>query len=400
MAEKKTILNIPFDEAEGTEIAYDYSEYRNDATLIKCERTTGRSVKCIHFNGEGRAEINKDVLPLDGDFTLLAWIKPIDFPDGCTGKRIGVFVNTAELEGSTTLWLDITPDSWGCLGITKTGRNVTVFLNCVESGSVTAVADITGIAVVQDIYSTEYGYADLDEVKAYEGVLSVKDMEEEQNNDVMLEYFLDGVNFKDYGVRVGESRGVIDLPKLKTPPSVENDNYHGKIIDLSEKRYEERTITLNCWVKAKGKMDFVEKVRSITEQFSKPGTQRLMVQIKPTKPLVFDVYAENGIAFEKKWHDELMIGTFTLELKEADPIKRVVRHQRTGEGTATVSVSFNSPKLVTVSWGDNSESETVHGEVELTHTYSENGIYYVIVGGVLEEITNFNTNGIVVWHQQ
>ncbi len=93
-----------------------------------------------------------------------------------------------------------------------------------------------------------------------------------------------------------------------------------------------------------------------------------------------------------------MIGTFAMKVREPDPVKRVVRHQRLGETSSEVSVSFHSPKLVTVSWGDGT-SESVYGDVELTHTYDKNGIYYVIVGGVIEEITNFQTNGIIVWQR-
>ena len=47
------------------------------------------------------------------------------------------------------------------------------------------------------------------------------------------------------------------------------------------------------------------------------------------------------------------------------------------------------------------ESETtydVNGEgVTVTHEYQAEGIYYAIVAGVIEEISSFQTNGIVVW---
>ena len=39
------------------------------------------------------------------------------------------------------------------------------------------------------------------------------------------------------------------------------------------------------------------------------------------------------------------------------------------------------------------------GQNAITHEYSGNGVYYVIVAGVVEDITDFETNGIVVWNR-
>ena len=199
-----------------------------------------------------------------------------------------------------------------------------------------------------------------------------------KSDGAQLEYLLNGVNFKDFGIYVESSTGVLDLPKLKTPASVDWADYHGEVIDLDEKRYQSREITLNCWLKATGKMDFTERVNSFYEHFRQRGTQRLMISIHPTKPLVFEVYCEDGVAPSKRWRDDKMIGTFALKLKEPDPVKRVVRHHRLNASNAELSIGFRSDKM---------------------HTYTENGIYYAIVGGVIEEITGFCTNGIVVWNK-
>ncbi|MGG6550360.1 UNVERIFIED_CONTAM: LamG domain-containing protein, partial [Prevotella sp. 15_C9] len=77
----------------------------------------------------------------------------------------------------------------------------------------------------------------------------------------------------------------------------------------------------------------------------------LMISIHPTKPLVYEVYCEDGVAPSKRWHDDKMIGTFSLKLKEPDPVKRVVRHQRLNSGSASVSVAFKSDKMVNIYWG-------------------------------------------------
>lgn len=400
--EQNLILNLPFDEAAGSNVAYDYSQNRNDAAVTNAEFKAGKQGNCIHFDGSGKAEINSDILNLSGNFTILAWVKINEYPDGVS-QRVGVFCNTALLDGSRELWVDVEPGSWGFFVIKKAGNNVSAYLDTQLLGKIVLPSTLTGISILQDIYGTQYGYADVDELKIYNVVLTDEEIEQELNSISQLEYYLNGVNFKDYGIRVESSTGILDLPKLKTPASVDWPDYHGKVIDLSDKRYNEREITLNCWMKANGKMDFVEKVNAFVEHFRKDGTQRLMISIHPTKPLVYEVYNEDGVAPSKRWHDDKMIGTFALKLKEPDPVKRVVRHQRLALNTATVNIAFKSDKMVNIYWGDGTVDYDVYGDHTgnnaITHTYDANGVYYIAMGGVIEEITDFTTSGILVWNK-
>lgn len=402
-SEQNLILNIPFDEANGSTVAYDYAQNRHDATVVDCSFTAGKQGNCISFYGTGHAGIDYNVIPLSGSFTILAWVKANKYPDGCTGKKIGLFCNTAQLDGSREIWVDVEPDSWCFFVIKKSGNNISLYLDTQLLKTITLPSTLTGIALLQDIYGTQYGYADLDNVKVYNVVLNDAEIEEELNTVAQLEYFIEGINFTEFGMRVESSSGVLDLPKLKSPASVDWADYHGKVLDLSEKRYQEREITLNCWLKASGKMDFVERCNNLFSLFQKDGTQRLMISIHPTKPLVYEVYCEDGVAVSKSWHDDKMIGTFSLKLKEADPVKRVVRHQRINSNSAEVSIAFKSDKMVNIYWGDGSVETDVYGDCTgsnaIKHTYQSNGIYYIIVAGVIEDITDFKTNGIIVWNK-
>lgn len=401
--ESNVILNLPFDEANGSNVAYDYAQSRHDAALTNCTFVQGKQGNCIHFDGEGHADIENDLLPLAHDFTVLAWVKANRYADGYTTKKVGVFFNTGVLEGSRCVWLDVEAESWGFLAVSKRGSVANVYLDTALIGTVTLPATLTGFAIIQDIYGTEYAYADLDEVKVYDVALSEQDISEELNSISQLEYYLDGTNLKELGIRVEESDGLLDLPKLKTPTSVDWADYHGKVVDLSEKRYDEREISLKCWLKANGKIDFASRVNQLYEILRQDGTQRLTVSIHPTKPLVYEVYAADGLAPSKRWHDDLMIGTFTLKLREPDPVKRVVRHQRMNASTSQVSVGFKSEKMVNIYWGDGTMSADVYGDHTganaLTHNYADNGVYYVIIAGVIEDITDFTTNGIIVWNK-
>ena len=400
--ETNLILNLPFDETSGSAKAYDYARNRHDATVNGADFIAGRQGNCIHFDGEGSATIEDDFFNLSGDFTLLAWVKPATYPDGVTGKnRLGFFFNTAELEGSRAVWLDVLPETWGYYTIRKRGTIIDIFADTQHRETLNLPGALTGLAILQDIYSTGLAYADVDEVKIYGVPLSDEDIADTLNDVRQLDYYINGVNFKDYDIRVSSSEGVLDLPKLKTPLSIDWPDYHGEIVDLDDKRVEARVIKLNCWMRAKGKIDFATKANAFQQQFMRNGTARLMISIHPTKPLVYEVYNADGISHEKRWHDDKMIGTFTLTLREPDPIKRVLRHQRSSQATAKVTVGFKSDKMVTIYWGDGTADYDLYGDFTgsnvIEHTYATDGTYYPIVAGIIDKITDFTTNAIVAW---
>lgn len=401
--EQNLILHLPFDETDGSAVAYDYSKGRHDANVAGATFGKGKQGNCLQFTGAGSAEINANVVPLTGNFTLTAWLYVHKPADDVTGKKIGLFWNTSmKDDGYRVLWIDAPLEVWSFFVIKKEGNKIALYLDTQQMGEITLPATLTGFSLIQDIYSTPNAVADIDDVRVYDTTLTDKELEPILDEVKQLEWLIDGVNLKEYGIHVESSQGLVDLPSLKQTPTIENDNYHGEMVDLSEKRYQPREITLNCWLKAGGKIDFTERVRKLYAHFDREGIARLTCSIHPTKPLLYDVYCPEGVQPEKKWHDDLMIGTFALKLREPDPVKRVVRHRRLGETSSTLTLEFKSPKLVTVSWGDGS-AENVYGDCTgkhaLTHTYTDNGIYYTLVGGVIEEVTDFNTNGIIVWQK-
>lgn len=214
-----------------------------------------------------------------------------------------------------------------------------------------------------------------------------------------LEYYLNGVNFKNWGVYVSESNGVLDRPKLKTPPKVDWDDYHGEVVDLRGKRVGAREITLNCFIQATGKVDFVTKLNSFMDEFGRDGTQRLTILIDPEKPLIYEVYNENGVSVSKRWRDELMVGTFSLKLQDPDPVKRILKFTQTSAAT-THTITLTSAKSVTIYWGDGTKTEDVYGtDISISHTYPAIGDYFAVIAGVIEDITDFSTNGTIVWNK-
>lgn len=398
--EKNLILNLPLDEAAGSKTAYDYSTNRADGTVIDSDFVAGRKGNCIEFNGAGYCEITKNIIPLTGNFTLLAWLKRNVFPDGFTGKRIGFFVCWDAVNGCSESWFELTAENWGYFAVVKNGLNVYIYLDTQLIKTIALPAQPTGFAFLQDIYSTENGYGLVGEVKAYNVALTQEEISALISSVAQLAYTIEGTDFKTWDIYVSESNGLLDRPKMKAPLSIDWADYHGEIIDLQSKRVEAREISLNCFMKATGKVDFVTKLNDFLDVFSKDGTQRLMVDIHPTKPLVYEVYNESGVSVTKRWNDDLMVGTFTIKLKEPNPVKRVVRHQRISTATKTLTITLTSDKAVTIFWGDGTKTEDVYGTNKtVSHEYTTEGIYYAIVAGVIEDIANFSTNGIIVWNK-
>ena len=200
--ESNIILNMPFDEAAGSTIAYDYSKTRADGTVVEADFTGGKQGNCIKFDGSGHCDIDKNVIPLTGNFTLLAWLKRSAFPDGFTGKRIGFFARWEALEGYTEAWFNLAADTWGYWAIVKEGLTIRIYLDTALVQTITLPAQPTGFAILQDIYTTANGYGCIDEVKVYNTALTQEEITESIATVAQLAYSIDGTDFKAWDIYV------------------------------------------------------------------------------------------------------------------------------------------------------------------------------------------------------
>ena len=147
-------------------------------------------------------------------------------------------------------------------------------------------------------------------------------------------------------------------------------------------------------------MDFIKRVSEFEAQFDKRGTNRLVIDVHPIKPLIYEVYCKDAIEIQKEWSDELMVGTFKLKLIEPEPVKRVLKHIRISDSTKTCTITLTSHKLVNIYWGDGQVDYDISGENRtITHDFAQNGDFFPVITGCIEEITDFNTNAIVVWER-
>ena len=401
--DEELILNLPCDERANSTTAYDYSPGRHDAAVSSASFTPGRQGNCLHFDGAGQATIDSNVIDLNGDFTLLAWIKPHPLGDSSTRTaKIGFFViNHISPTEDLTEWLELPLQVWTHIALVKETQTLSVYIDTQFKAQIQIGGLLRGFAIIQDYYTTDLAIADIDEVKIYSIALTQEQITESLNDINQLEYYINGQSLRDMGVIVKSSTGVLDRPKLKSTNTTDCPDDHGEVVDLFAKRYSPRDITLNCWMRATGKMDFITRVNNLLQEFDTAGTARLTIALHPTKPLVYEVYLPEGVSFDKTWRDNKMIGSFSLKLREPQPVKRVLRFQRTSDATAQISVTIKSPSALSIFWGDGiADHDLVTDDgsaATYSHTYAADGIYYPIVAGVIEAIEEFTTNAIVVW---
>lgn len=213
--------------------------------------------------------------------------------------------------------------------------------------------------------------------------------------ETSLSLFLDGVNFVDYGVYVSKHSGIIDGLSMKEPQKRDWKDEHGEFIDLETPRYNFREIEFDCFMRGGGKLEFYSKLQTFLKAIQKPNLRNLTLNIA-SKPLVYMVYQADKIDIDKQWRSSDMIGEFKIKLIEPQPIKRLLKFVATTG--ATVSLTMTSSNPINIYWGDGASLLDVYGTAQTkTHQYSVAGTYYILITGVIEEVSNFTTTAEIVW---
>lgn len=391
MIDKNLILHLPFDDPDGN-IAYDYSLSRADAALSGGASFSrdAKQGKSLALNGSGECITNTSI-PLGSNFTLSMYVKPVH-------ARLGWLLNLPGVDQYLEQWMDVVPGEWVFLAFVKNGKSFAVYLN--HSKVYTGMMSEQPIGFSVNDEALEGCSAQIDEVRLYDESKTDKEiflMQKESD----VEYYIDGRNFKDFGVYVSESSGLVGRLARKEALQIEWDSYHGTVRDKKRPRYKERTIELSCFMEASGRSAYVEWVNLFFSQFDKEGNHRLKVEYAgSTKPLVYEVELLEESDPQKQWgkyDQDLMVGKFKLKLVEDEPVKKVLRHIG-GAANTTAKIKVSSSKLLNIYWGDGTHTYNVSGvDKEVVHTYAEPGEYDIVITGVIEDITSLSTNAIVVW---
>lgn len=392
--ENNLVLNLPFDEPVGTGVAYDYSSGRHDGTIVSPAEITKDAIhgNGLALNGGGDCNLLGVSNIFDGgDFTVTLYVK-------LQSERLGYIINYSGLDSYEEDWVDVPRGKWLFVAMVKSHSTFTMYIDGVRVSRKLLTDTPVGLSLSDEQIMT---YAIIDDVKVYHEAKTLAQVLEMYNNEHDVEYYVDGVNFKEYGVYVSASSGIMGALERKESLTIDYDDYHGEFVDKSRPRYKKRTIKLECFIEALSKESFINWVNMFMDLFRKPGNQRLKIDVGSSKPLLYEVNIAKGSDVDKKWpyDDELMVGKFKLELEETEPVKRVLRHIAT-TANSTGGFACKTTKQLNVYWGDGTHSYNLSGNnLVASHTYAAPGEYDIIITGVIEDIQNFSTNDIILWEK-
>lgn len=332
-------------------------------------------------------------------------------------ERFGLFLSfeapTDKFYLSDDSYLELQPYTVNSLYIDNLDGNFHAYLNGdeieigavdVEEGKLLKLYD-TG----NDYLSLRQDYLFIDKMKVSKVLIfdsnpsSIQELFEELTtvHDSDIEYYIDGVNLKNYNVFVSGSQGLVSRLSTKERMSYDWQNRHGLAVAHTNIYYKPRTIKLECFIVANGRSSYVDQLNEFLAVFNCHFTSQLMVEYEnDIKPLVYQVSLTNDVDPDKTWsHNQngMMVGVFTLELVENEPVKRVLKHH----GGYTSFIRFEAKDCFNIYWGDGEASELVGGndiEKMITHTYKDGKQeHYIVMTGAVETINTFNTDCIEVW---
>lgn len=202
-----------------------------------------------------------------------------------------------------------------------------------------------------------------------------------------------------YGIVIKGTRGIMETPKLKEPMKTSPDDGHGIQVDLSKVYYDFREITLEGWMLASTREELNTTLQSFFLQLTKSGYHRLYIETSSAKPLLFQVYAKEGLKItDKGMVDGKNYAEFTISLVEPEPYKRV--YKITTTPNQVVSLSITTSKPINIFWGvpgDGSWSlDCSTGSWQTTYN-SAGGVKYIVMTGDIDSISSVVTSATLVW---
>ncbi|WP_333661606.1 hypothetical protein [Chishuiella changwenlii] len=208
---------------------------------------------------------------------------------------------------------------------------------------------------------------------------------------VAVVYLLDNIPFKNYNVLVSDSSGIFDKTKFKEGIKKDWSDEHGFDVDLQNRFKDSRTISISCFVYAKSLKEAIEKYNTFLNEIDKKGSKRISVIVDSLR-MECQVFRDNSAETNLIYNDSDAVATFTLNLIENFPVKRILQSK-----SKTTTITISSNKVMVINWGDGVEQYTSSSIQNYSHTYLNDNIYYPIIMGDLDTITQFQTNADILW---
>lgn len=412
VSNENLVLHLPFDEESGSSRAYNFAPNRttsNDGVLSgNC--WFNEDLGCVHFDdGDAEISVNANLIDYANPFTCTLFIR----------SKSGQISLTMNYHGTTlshTHTADVSPNSWYFCVIQRVLVESTYYTRFFVNDSLVLNEPAIGTPCGFEIRDNDDDPSvDIDDLKVWQRALSISEIFSLCRGEDDVEYYVDGVNFKTFGVEVSQSEGLLDALERKEPLKVDWDGYHGEVIDLHRPHYQPREISLECFIVASDNYQFVKAMDKFFKAFEKSGTARLTCEYTSNaKPLEYDVYRNDKVEVEKTWNDDLMVGTFTIALREPQPVKRVLKFI-CQEANQWAEFTVSTYKRLSVSWGDNDmsckvskdngstwsdndRSQGISGTaVKVKHQYASAGSYNIVIHGNIEDIESFTSDLIPLW---
>lgn len=197
-----------------------------------------------------------------------------------------------------------------------------------------------------------------------------------------VKYLINGKAFKDFGIHVSESSGLVGLLERKDVTQYDWAEYHGTSPNLKIPKFKERTLELKCFIRGNNWEDLFANFRDLViKDFSKSGTQRLHIEPMGYKTLAYEVYMKDEVKVEKTFSEGEMFATFTLKFIEPNPIKTVLKTT-----LDSFKLSYEIDSQTEIFFGDGTK-QIGRGNVSLTKDYSSpsydsSGISLVSTSGI------------------
>ena len=196
----------------------------------------------------------------------------------------------------------------------------------------------------------------------------------------------------EYGVHVSGSTGLVGKPEYKESRKYSWDYLNGEWVDLGERRYKPREITMKCWISAKSTKNAesaaVAMLNSFLSVFDTDKLVRLRIMFNTgglSNGLFYLVYLR-GSSPKYKWNKRHQVIEFELRLTEPSPEKKIFQRSYTGSGLTAIA-TYTSSSEFEIDWGDGSVSyDLVGSNKTVSHTYASEGTYFIIASGVLKDI--------------
>lgn len=209
-------------------------------------------------------------------------------------------------------------------------------------------------------------------------------------------YFLDRVSFKNLGVFVSASSGLLDKPSFKEGFRNEWGNEHGFDIDLNNRYRESKTITIDCFIRSNSLVNCVTVYNNFLNEIDKKGSRRLSVEAGSLR-LEYLVFRSDSVETKLHYDETNNVGVFKIKLIENMPFKKILK-----TSSSNVEVTVRSNKILIIDWGDGTQTYTNGSGVAQTLTKAyfsqiESEIRYPMLLGDIDSITQFQTTAEVLW---